>query len=130
MSAMHTPGPWVISRVALNFGRVITRADHVDRPYGAAVDAARCRATYMQSIASVSRHHCHLIGGIAEAEANARLIAAAPELLAALKLAVETIREWHGMHEPDDMASETWRLYQGSPEMKAINAAIAKAEGR
>jgi hypothetical protein len=60
---------------------------------------------------------------------NARLIAAAPDLLDALKRARDTIRNWHGMNEPDDMADAMWQLYQSSPEMKTINAAIAKAEG-
>lgn len=55
--------------------------------------------------------------------ADARLIAAAPEMLEALKTAKDTIRAWHG---PND-----WEIYdRSSPEMKAINAAIAKAEGR
>lgn len=45
------------------------------------------------------------------------------ELLAALKTAKETIRVWHGPNE--------WEIYdRASPEMKAINSAIAKAEGR
>lgn len=63
------------------------------------------------------------------ADANARLIAAAPDLLAALQEAVRVIRAWHGMgmgpHE-----AQAWALYQASPEMQRINAAIAKAEGR
>ena len=54
---------------------------------------------------------------------NAQLIAAAPELLEALKAARETIRAWHGPN--------AWDIYdRASPEMKAINSAIAKAEGR
>jgi len=52
------------------------------------------------------------------------------ELLAALKSAVETIRVWHGMNEPDDMAPAMWQLYQQSPEMRRINAAIENAERR
>lgn len=51
------------------------------------------------------------------------------DLLEALKLAVRTIRTWHGMGMG---AAETqaWSLYQASPEMQRINAAIAKAEAR
>lgn len=50
-------------------------------------------------------------------------------LLAALKRAVETIRAFHGigLHEADEYGM--WELYQNSPEMQAINAAIAKVEG-
>jgi hypothetical protein len=66
------------------------------------------------------------LAGYIEREANARLIAAAPDLLDALILAVATIRAWHGMGmgpaEPN-----AWFLYQDSPEMKFINAAIVKA---
>lgn len=57
-----------------------------------------------------------------EHEANGRLIAAAPDLLAALREAVELIHAWHG-----DVA---WEIYNhDSPEMKRIHATIAKAEG-
>jgi hypothetical protein len=60
---------------------------------------------------------------------EARLIAAAPDLLIALKRAVETIRIWSRLGRPEDEAAESWALYQKSPEMKQIIAAIAKAEG-
>jgi hypothetical protein len=58
-------------------------------------------------------------GGSAEAIANAYLIAAAPELLAALK-AAQAIRpgNWDDDDDPDQAAA--WR---------AVDAAIAKAEG-
>lgn len=51
------------------------------------------------------------------------------ELLVALKFAVDTIRIWHGFGHTTDEA-EVWALYQQSPEMRAITAAIEKAEGR
>ena len=60
-------------------------------------------------------------------EANARLIAAAPDLLAALKSAIETIKTWHSIHDANDDAWDIYRLH--APEMKVINTAIAKAEG-
>ena len=45
------------------------------------------------------------------------------ELLAALKEAAAVIKVWHG--------PAAWDIYyRASPEMKRINAAIAKAEGR
>lgn len=57
------------------------------------------------------------------AVANARLIAAAPDMLEALKTAKETIRAWHGPN--------AWDIYDRvSPEMRVINEAIAKAEGQ
>lgn len=54
-----------------------------------------------------------------ESLANARLIAAAPELLSALKLALHSL-EFH-----DKQAEYDWH----SDEIKAARAAIAKAEG-
>ena len=65
-----------------------------------------------------------------DAEANARLIAAAPELLEALTEAVIALEIWHGMDLDDDTAKAAWELYQASPEMQKINAAIAKARGQ
>lgn len=64
-------------------------------------------------------------GGNAHAYANTivRCVNTAPDLLAALKTAKEAIRVWHGPNQ--------WDIYdRASPEMKAINSAIAKAEGR
>ena len=56
------------------------------------------------------------------AQEAARLIKAAPDLLAALEEAKRTIKAHHG--------PEAWDLYDAhSPEMKKINAAIAKAKG-
>ncbi len=66
------------------------------------------------------------------AEANARLIAASPTLLAACHRAIATIKLWYEMSEPSEEpdALNTWELYlQHSPEMKEITAAIRKAEG-
>jgi hypothetical protein len=57
-----------------------------------------------------------------EQHANARLIAAAPELLEALKEAKELIQFFHG--------DPAWEIYDSSsPEMKRLNAAISKATG-
>ncbi len=57
---------------------------------------------------------------IEEMEANAHLIAAAPDMYEALKRAKETIHIWHG--------NLAWEVYQQSPEMIAINEALSKAE--
>lgn len=50
-----------------------------------------------------------------------------PELLAALKVAVKTIRTWHGI-DMGALEAQSWLTYQALPEMTSINAAIAKAE--
>jgi hypothetical protein len=49
------------------------------------------------------------------------------ELLAALNDAVTIIRTWHGMGMGDREA-EAWGYYQHSPEMRQLNALIARIE--
>lgn len=58
-----------------------------------------------------------------ESGANARLIAAAPDLLLELQQAVMVIEALHG--------APAWEIfYNNAPEMRRIRAAIAKATGR
>jgi len=58
----------------------------------------------------------------------ARLRAVNAELLTALHRAVETIRALHGIGLSGKAEAGMWNLYQQSPEMRAINAAIQHAE--
>lgn len=44
-----------------------------------------------------------------------------------LQKAIETIEGWHNMHLPVDLKDGLWELYQQSPEMKRINAALKAA---
>lgn len=99
--ATFTPGPW-----SLDGRMVLGRA--FDGSERAIVDEVR--------------------GGTrAQADSNARLIAAAPDLYAALEGAVKTIRAWHEMHGSDEMS---WQTYlTRSPEMQVITAAFMKVEG-
>lgn len=53
---------------------------------------------------------------------NCQFHTAAPDMYEALKVARETIKALHG-----DIG---WAEYQHSPEMRAIDAAVYKAEGR
>ena len=87
----HTPGPWAVSASET---RVIAPMRHVI---------------------------CADIQGrtFAECQANARLIAAAPDLLDALELAMSYIRNDHGRN-PLDVRREA---------VDAAGAAIAKAKG-
>ena len=58
-----------------------------------------------------------------EAEANAQLIASAPDMVEALKIARDTIEALHG--------EVAWDIYdKHSPEMNAINKALARVEGK
>ena len=102
MSLQHTPGPWIISADPMHFYSLTTviggKANHLKN------------GPPQQMIVQV--------GGFAEwqeAEANARLIAAAPELLEAL----ETL-------------AEHFEYYMGDNECRPLEnarAAIAKAAG-
>jgi hypothetical protein len=91
----HTPGPWVWGYYGMNDEWVRTGDGEAVVPVG-----------YNQS----------------EREANARLIAAAPELLAALKRAIEVL----------DAEGITYGNCDDEPldVLNAARAAIAKAEGK
>ena len=95
----HTPGPWSISA---SFDRVERRVQHGDNPplvWGIASGINSAHPDYMPR---------------AEQIANARLIAAAPELLAAL----EALCEDKYLADPIN-----------ADRMRAARAAIAKASG-
>lgn len=99
--AKHTPGPWKIAFGARDFHITGTRED-------------------------TSGHYiARTINDFAEDEANARLIAAAPELLEALNAVAAEV----------GMTPEAPRSYSGDsylPEKfhELVLAALAKAEGR
>lgn len=115
MAASHTPGPWRVSTTPSG-DRVIG----IGKRTGEGI--ADCGFGTWR------------VGG-EEALANARLIAAAPDLLAAVKSALAFI-------EADNLACEagtcigeitTLDLHTGEPrkiDLSALRAAIAKAEGR
>ena len=101
MTEKWTPGPWTIGTV--NFWW--------------------CCGSDGGSVAQID----FAMRDASEANANAHLIAAAPDLYEALERAVGTIRAFHDIGTPKDQRDDLWRLYQASPEMKAITAALAKA---
>lgn len=98
--------------------------DIVDRPWTPGPWLADGR-----DVTSVTGSRIATVANKPVTEANAHLIAAAPELYEALELAKATIREWHGLGMLAISARELWELYQDSPEMKAINAALSMARG-
>lgn len=107
----HTPGPWECYPARNYSGFAI--APRGTLPTLAAVERPRGNANTLNVTA---------FNFPGETEANARLIAAAPELLEALMTAKEAIRALHGPNQ--------WDIYDRcSPEMKVINAAIARARG-
>ena len=93
MSA-HTPGPWVVSGLD----------PHVAGPMRILI-LAGAAVPQLQAVARI-------VDRGPEAEPNARLIAAAPELLAALRDAVAALGGIHSDHVSD-----------------SVRAAIAKADG-
>lgn len=94
MGTKHTPGPWVVVRAG---NSTLIRSDS-QRGYFAKIEGA-CAGAHG-----------------AEGEANARLIAAAPDLLEALKKALPLLEE----HIRGRSVTEA---------IEAAEAAIAKAEG-
>lgn len=108
----HTPGPWVLHQPG-SVRACDGRHDSVDG----------CRTIVEAEIIGVPR---------TEAEANACLIAAAPEMLRALTdIAFLVERGWI---PPDDEDFDTWNRvadeYRQSTAYAAVRAVIAKAEGR
>lgn len=90
----HTPGPWHINKIGRGYG-VFTQDTH--------------------QVAGI-------IGLTSERdEANARLIAAAPELLEAAKKLSALLHELHKEEDPE---------YLPAPELDDLDLAIQKAEGR
>jgi hypothetical protein len=94
----HTPGPWQ-RVVARNTSAAYTRIGAGD--YGAVADCGGCRPSQEENAA------------------NARLIAAAPDLLAALRAFVEQATKVSGF-------PQTYEPYVGA--LVAARTAIAKAE--
>jgi PAS domain-containing protein len=70
------------------------------------------------------RHEAVLRMQDAEARREAAEAIAA-SLRRALEQARDIIRIWHGSGVPDAIEREAWTLYQSSPEMQNLNAAIA-----
>lgn len=101
--AQHTPGPWTIEQYGAGDSLVV----HSD---------ADTRVCFMATPG--------LLGSLPNIKANARLIAAAPDMLAAIKVVddVETARLRHVGLNDEGIAEH--------PVVKMLRAAIAKAEGR
>jgi hypothetical protein len=67
-----------------------------------------------------------------EAFANARLIAAAPELYSDASFALARLEDWESDHLTDDMPPDAVTDWLGhvTPALERLVQAIAKAEGR
>lgn len=109
-NSKHTPGPWKVW-------------DHA--PYsvwlGDKSQVAACRWT-----TDDGKPEPECVQSDAEAQANARLIASAPDLLAALKRLIDN----PGPRKADDEFVAHKKLGAHIEAVSAARAAIAKAEGR
>ena len=105
MSTSHTPGPWTIGKVSHKKQRVDIDSLHADPTVGHHTWRGLARAYGCNDMPEE---------GTPAMLANARLIAAAPELLEALTDCVEH------MH---------WTQPLGEAALKKAKAAIAKATG-
>jgi hypothetical protein len=100
----HTPGPWLVDD---NLGG---KTPYICQANDNGIIATMARSPFLSGNGEFSREQ------IAD---NARLIAAAPELLETLKYAREELIGWHKEHS-----------CCGPTDLTKIDAAIAKAEGR
>jgi|SRR6185295_16319304 len=105
--------------------KIQLRDGHTPGPWATMIDSTQEYIAVYAKVGQGTKVICPVKIGD---QANAALIAAAPELLDALKIAAKAIRIWHGFGHTVDEA-ELWTLYQQSPEMQLITGAIAKAEG-
>ena len=106
----HTPGPWKIARQGISPGWLIY-SDFERELFGAT----------------------HYIAQNLTHEADARLIAAAPELLAALKEAVDIIEDAHAMLTAERLGRHGPGCRGGCPDAATAHRAralLAKIEGR
>ena len=101
----HTPGPWVFSAIDSTEGFLV-----VEKARPKSLVATVCK-----------RNGCGWACPHEEPWANARLIAAAPELLAACTRTAEIIQGGDRFESLEPWAQEI---------VQSLNAAIAKAEGR
>ncbi len=106
----HTPGPWRVEEGTTLIWGDCSQDDQTN--YGLGYPIAECRLTPSASWSKGPRTYD-------EAEANARLIASAPEMLEALKSARMFI-----MSVPEAVT------VSGDAALYAIDQAIDKAEGR
>lgn len=107
MTAKHTPGPWVVRTIDQSLATVETQ----DGEY------IICTAAQLRWDDWKTEH--------AERKANARLIAAAPELLEAAKL----VLEWYEAEDNHSGTDFYQRMQMCRDSEDAIRAAIAKATG-
>lgn len=119
MTTEHTPGPWHYRPAEHDDWGIVRASNEVGRFYGAFICQAKDPDAKDETTLSV-----HRAAGTDPWEANARLIAAAPELLEALTEMVIAMRRYEG--DVDGGADVPPKHRE---MMSRANTAIAKAKG-
>ena len=118
MSAKHTPGPWAVRDDGMDYTCPIIDSPSVGRGYYASIATATQRDPHPREGGGIP---------IATARANARLIAAAPDLMEAI------VRLEFAAQCRDNTMGDPCRLIAVKAELAAAaaqaRAAIAKATG-
>lgn len=115
MDSRHTSGPWTAEPTSTQEFNIYYGKCWVASAQGCRVGNAHAEELGVVDHFPLSHEEC---------AANARLIAAAPELLEALKDASCTLTSCDGAEMEYEVAKDLIAL------LKRINAAITKAEGR
>ena len=117
MAAKHTPGPWktVTPKDSLTV-RIADPEGHLDIGIGAESDGKR--VIIAEAFGRVGSSIYVM------AQANARLIAAAPDLLEAAKLALEAVESGLLADDPQAMTQMEWE----AEPLASLRRAIHKAE--
>jgi len=123
----HTPGPWAVYTDTLPFEINGQPRFHTTRRIGTVAHHPQLHGpepvVYLSSGLGP-----HTFVGIKEADA--RLIAAAPDLLAACKLAAETFRRYGDLHAAKGPQEASFKALDNFELADVMAAAIARADGR
>lgn len=120
MSAKHTPGPWSVPHFARAHGcgcRYIFAGEYLGGIAEVYVDNGKMPSEGGNDCPSVD-----------EATANASLIAAAPDLLSALRDAEALAVAWVAVYQHQRQLTEPHPIHRA--QLERFRAAIEKAEGR